>query len=248
MSLHYDWNWVRFYEQQPSAPMTLNAERLAEHEATLEALRGLSFEAGLSVIANSVPHMSDDVWADWYELLREDAAQHYRFAAWSRLGDTICNSQAGIEQLLTFPIRDAVREADRLMEQLTPVEQFAHMAILKHFAPTTPKAQVLFFYLLRSTHDYTTTLHPILRFYNRLTPRQQDVAALVAYGYTNQEISEELLIVESVVAEHLTTIYEKFDLAIAYTGSSKGTRYRLIHLLTRLFIEYPELLALDIHA
>ena len=77
MSLHYDWNWVRFYEQQPSAPMTLNAERLAEHEATLEALRGLSFEAGLSVIANSVPHMSDDVWADWYELLREDAAQHY---------------------------------------------------------------------------------------------------------------------------------------------------------------------------
>jgi DNA-binding NarL/FixJ family response regulator len=43
----------------------------------------------------------------------------------------------------------------------------------------------------------------------RLTPRQQAVAELVAYGLTNRQIAEQLVITERAVASHIEHILNK---------------------------------------
>jgi len=42
-----------------------------------------------------------------------------------------------------------------------------------------------------------------------LTERQEDVAALVSRGFTNKEVSRELLVTEKAVEYHLSRIYSK---------------------------------------
>jgi DNA-binding NarL/FixJ family response regulator len=48
--------------------------------------------------------------------------------------------------------------------------------------------------------------------WERLTPRQKDVAALVCLGYTNQQIGERLKISSETVKVHVSKIFEKFQL------------------------------------
>jgi len=51
-----------------------------------------------------------------------------------------------------------------------------------------------------------------------LTPREQDVLALVAQGYSNSDIAETLVIAENTVRRHLGSIYGK--LGVEASGRS----------------------------
>jgi DNA-binding NarL/FixJ family response regulator len=42
-----------------------------------------------------------------------------------------------------------------------------------------------------------------------LTPRELEVLQLLPQGYTNRQIAERLMITETTVKNHLTTIYSK---------------------------------------
>ena len=50
------------------------------------------------------------------------------------------------------------------------------------------------------------------RSWEDLTPREQDVAALVCLGYTNQEIAQKLVIATSTVKTHVRHVLRKFQL------------------------------------
>ena len=56
----------------------------------------------------------------------------------------------------------------------------------------------------------TTLPNPLLA---RLTPRQSDVAQLVARGFTNAEIGEQLQLSENTVKKHLKDIFELLEIA-----------------------------------
>jgi len=64
--------------------------------------------------------------------------------------------------------------------------------------------------------------HPLL---SRLTPRQREVAALVADGYTNPEIGRLLHISEQVVKNYLKAVYDeigvwsRLELAVVLTNA-----------------------------
>ena len=80
----------------------------------------------------------------------------------------------------------------------------------------------------------------VLRFYTRLTERQQQVASLVAEGYSNAEVALRLHIKPSVVAGHLTVIYEQLQETLE--TSDRPNRVVLARQMTLLAVEYPELL------
>jgi DNA-binding NarL/FixJ family response regulator len=48
----------------------------------------------------------------------------------------------------------------------------------------------------------------------RLTPRQRDVLALMAEGWSNAAIARILLISEKAVVQHTSQIYDRLDLAL----------------------------------
>ncbi len=80
----------------------------------------------------------------------------------------------------------------------------------------------------------------ILRFYTRLTERQQEVACLVARGYSNAEVAQQLYIKPSVVAGHLTEIYTRLQKTL--NTPERPNRVVLARMITLLMVEYPELL------
>lgn len=80
----------------------------------------------------------------------------------------------------------------------------------------------------------------LLHLYIRFTPRQRDVLQLVSQGLTNQETGRQLYITPSVVAEHLTCIYETLA-AHEAIATSRPNRYVLISLYADFFRRYPEL-------
>jgi DNA-binding NarL/FixJ family response regulator len=50
---------------------------------------------------------------------------------------------------------------------------------------------------------------------NRLTPRQREVLALMAAGWSNAAIARSLVISEKAVVQHTSQIYDRLDLAAA---------------------------------
>lgn len=48
--------------------------------------------------------------------------------------------------------------------------------------------------------------------YNKLTPRQREVALYISYGYSDKRIAEEMGIVASTVHSHLERIYRRLNL------------------------------------
>jgi DNA-binding NarL/FixJ family response regulator len=62
----------------------------------------------------------------------------------------------------------------------------------------------------------------------RLSPRAQEIARLVARGLTNRQIAETLVLQESTVANHLRRIYERLGL----TGRVQLTAWASEHGLT----------------
>jgi DNA-binding NarL/FixJ family response regulator len=47
----------------------------------------------------------------------------------------------------------------------------------------------------------------------RLTPREQEIAILVARGFTNRQIASELFISERTVDHHVSNILKKLDVS-----------------------------------
>lgn len=58
----------------------------------------------------------------------------------------------------------------------------------------------------------TTTVESIPSVLAQLTPRELDVARLVAIGSTNQEIAQKLFISESTVKTHINSIFNRLNL------------------------------------
>ena len=58
-----------------------------------------------------------------------------------------------------------------------------------------------------------------------LTPREQEVLALVAYGRTNRQIADELFISENTAGVHVSNILGKLD--VKGRGEAAALAYRL---------------------
>lgn len=80
----------------------------------------------------------------------------------------------------------------------------------------------------------------LLQFYVGLTQRQREVLQLVSKGFSNQEVAERLCIAPSVVAGHLTHIYEQMAL-IKGIPLARPNRYHAVHYFAGFFQRYPEL-------
>jgi DNA-binding NarL/FixJ family response regulator len=85
----------------------------------------------------------------------------------------------------------------------------------------------------------------LLRFYIRLTRRQQDVVKLVSSGLTNRQVAAHLYIQPCVVAEHLTHIYGELVANGLLSPTERIGRYTLIRLYAAFFARHPELDSLD---
>lgn len=83
----------------------------------------------------------------------------------------------------------------------------------------------------------------LVKLYVALTPRQREVLQLVSSGLTNQEIGQRLYIASSVVAGHLTSIYETLAALEALEAAlgRRPNRYILIGLYADFFRRHPEL-------
>lgn len=80
----------------------------------------------------------------------------------------------------------------------------------------------------------------LIKFYSRLTTRQQQVLQLTSEGLTNKQIAQRLYIAPSVVAGHLTTIYSELGSLDAF-AHSQPNRYTLMLTFPPFFAQYPEL-------
>jgi DNA-binding NarL/FixJ family response regulator len=88
----------------------------------------------------------------------------------------------------------------------------------------------------------------LIAFYTRLTTRQQQVLQLVVVGYTNREIAELLYIEPSVVAGHLTNLYDLLHNHLATDPANRPKRYTVIRLFATFFDQYPELAQYELAA
>lgn len=80
----------------------------------------------------------------------------------------------------------------------------------------------------------------LLQFYVGLTPRQREVLQLVSEGLSNQEAADRLCIAATVVAGHLTNIYDEMANLIELDGI-RPNRYLLIRTFSEFFRRFPEL-------
>ncbi|NLF76964.1 MAG: helix-turn-helix transcriptional regulator [Chloroflexi bacterium] len=81
----------------------------------------------------------------------------------------------------------------------------------------------------------------LISFYVSLTPRQREVTFLVSQGLNNREVADRLCIAPSVVAGHLTNIYESLANLDHEIPSGRADRYALIRLFADFFERFPEL-------
>ncbi len=64
--------------------------------------------------------------------------------------------------------------------------------------------------MLRFALTYQWTVAHNTQAWEQLTPREQEVAALVCLGYTNDEIAERLVVATSTVKSHIRNLLQKF--------------------------------------
>ena len=76
----------------------------------------------------------------------------------------------------------------------------------------------------------------IRSFYQSLTPRQREVVALVTRGKTNRQIAGELHIEPSVVAEHLTNIYDRVHLFMGVSRTPRPNRVMVASLFAPMLL------------
>lgn len=66
--------------------------------------------------------------------------------------------------------------------------------------------------LLNSGLERRGLAHPNLQYWRYLSPREQEVAALVCLGYNNRQIAERLVINPETVRSHLRNILRRLNL------------------------------------
>lgn len=236
--MKYEWNWADFFQQDIQPPFVLKADNTEQcHE-----LLSLPFTQGLEVIVTSVPPFDHQQWLRFEAQLTQHCHQYKYIDYWLTVGQLVRDYLYEVQHLLNKDVECAINSTQHLLKQQDNVEQFALMACLHYYAQSSFQAHMMLQYLLQNGDSQMKWLQTALDFYQSLTERQKDVAVLTAHGLTNQEIAETLYIESKVVAEHLTTIFSKFQQMIQYYPDKHGTRYRLIHRLTHLFIQHPELL------
>jgi hypothetical protein len=236
--MKYEWNWTDFFQQDIQPPFLLKAENTEQ----CHQLLNLPFVQGLEVIVTSVPLFDHQQWCKFQTQLTPHRHQHKHIDYWLTVGQLVHDYLDEVRHLLNADVEQAIKKMQALLKQQDNMEQFALMACLHYYSQSSFQARMMLQYLLQNGDLKMQQLENVLDFYHSLTERQKDVAVLTAQGLTNQEIAESLYIEPKVVAEHLTAIFSKFQQMIQYCPDKHGTRYRLIHWLTRLFIQHPELL------
>lgn len=81
----------------------------------------------------------------------------------------------------------------------------------------------------------------LMSVYLNLTRRQREVVYWVQQGLSNPEVGEQLCIAPSVVAGHLTNIYEQLSAINGHDPGFRANRYILIRLFTGFFESHPEM-------
>lgn len=81
----------------------------------------------------------------------------------------------------------------------------------------------------------------LMSLYLNLTRRQREVVYWVQQGLSNPEVAEQLCIAPSVVAGHLTNIYEELKTINEHDPGFRVNRYTLIRLFTGFFDQHPEM-------
>lgn len=233
----YQWNWAEFFRQPIQPPFVIDSQVTLSPRALLN----LSFPQGLQVIVTSVPLFAHREWVAFQTYFVPLCKEHRHLEYWLMVGELIRDDLDEVRDLLNYDVEQALLLLQRLLAARDGMEQFALIACLYHHAQTSVQAQMMLQYVLQFGDVHAKQMQAMLDFYTSLTERQQEVAALTAQGMTNQEIAEALVIEVAVVAEHLTPIFSKFQQVIQYCPDKHGTRYRLIHWLTRLFVQYPYL-------
>lgn len=77
--------------------------------------------------------------------------------------------------------------------------------------------------------------------YLNLTRRQREVVYWVQQGLSNPEVAKQLCIAPSVVAGHLTNIYDELSTHNGNDPDFRANRYTLIRLFTGFFEQHPEM-------
>lgn len=81
----------------------------------------------------------------------------------------------------------------------------------------------------------------LMSLYLNLTRRQREVVYWVQQGLSNPKVAEQLCIAPSVVAGHLTNIYEELKAINEHDPGFRVNRYMLIRLFTSFFDQHPEM-------
>jgi DNA-binding NarL/FixJ family response regulator len=81
----------------------------------------------------------------------------------------------------------------------------------------------------------------LVKFYVRLTRRQQQVLQLVSEGLKNRQIAQRLHISVSVVGEHLSNIYGLMGVLDGIDLNMFPNRYVAVRLFAEFFERHPEM-------
>lgn len=238
----YQWNWTAFFTAGNRPAFTIRPQD--EHYGLImQKLSVLSFEQSLRIIVSSVSQFDKKTWFELCVILEDLTVQSDHIHACLVVGQMVLDLQFDVENILCQQDMDRiVKRMIKLLIAQDSMGRFALLACLHNKSKHDIKAQMVFDYLLQRYDFATLKIQQMRTFFLQLTSRQREIAVLAGSGKTNKEISTELMISPASVAEHLTPIYSNLLNELDITTDAHGARYRLIHYLTRLFEQHPDLL------
>jgi len=235
----HDLNWTSLFQPSRKPDFSLKPENLGNHERLSE----LSFEQGLRVVVTSVPNFENQYWQDFRKALANCGAPELHGSIWMTVAEIMRQKLPDIRRLLRYETNHALELLEEMLDKQDTLSQCALIGCLYQCKQENMKAELLLEFLLQRYDHRQRQVQQMLVFYQNLPLRMRQVAMLVSFGCSNREIAEELFISKAAVAEYLTTIFREFSAQmLIVTTDTHGTRYRLIHHLTRLFEEYPALM------
>lgn len=236
MNTLQNWTPVLYIDSDP--PFVINMDVWQVQQ--FERLAKLPFTQSLQVVIISVPQLELQHWHE-FQQIAERHIPEARYCVWQQIGNAMRRMLRDVWEMVNrYTMEQAVNCARKQLRTGTDLEQFAFMACLYYFRHQHLTANLLLSYLLQHLDQDTLNMQAVVDFYQCLTRRQRDVTQLAACGLTNTEIANQLYISRAVVAEHLTAIYLEFSAALELDTDTHGTRYRLIHWMTRLYQKHPE--------
>lgn len=233
----YEWDWTEFFNREIEPPFEIDVDTPELCCRLLE----LPFNRGLEVIVSSVPQFDHQQWRSFVNKLNREHSHDMNADYWLLIGQLIQEYLIDVKHVLSCDIEQAIETIQSWLNQCDQVNQFSVIACLYHYAKQSLQARMMLSYLLQSSDLNAQQIQKVLAFYQSLTERQKQVALLVAQGLTNQEIAAILFLDARSVAEHLTNVFAKFQDTIQFSPDKHGTRYRMIHWLTQLLLQYPKL-------